>query len=338
MEIFDIILYFLLIIILIAFIGVLSWLIYDYNNYKDEQNTINTDVTSKLNSNLEKDKDLDQNVKKLQINTSNFLNATSNNIINYTNDEILKNKILIDRYNLEFNTSNLSTSNYIKETSLSTSNYIKSTSDILSDNLRNKTKNFSDNLNRYFKFSDITNDANTDIFTYITGLTSPDQPQRLTLMKETIADSGLKINSSDTDNKYLKVCDKAGISCYNLFVDADNSLVAQYGTSDKKKRTIAVDSLFEPAKATAEISTTGTISDIKVTTNGSGYLTAPSVIITRVPSTTPPTTDPVNAEATNVHVNAEATAIIDATGKVTSIKVDNAGTGYNIKPTINIIP
>ena len=184
MEIFDIILYFLLIIILIAFIGVLSWLIYDYNNYKDEQNTINTDVTSKLNSNLEKDKDLDQNVKKLQINTSNFLNATSNNIINYTNDEILKNKILIDRYNLEFNTSNLSTSNYIKETSLSTSNYIKSTSDILSDNLRNKTKNFSDNLNRYFKFSDITNDANTDIFTYITGLTSPDQPQRLTLMKE----------------------------------------------------------------------------------------------------------------------------------------------------------
>ena len=98
MEIFDIILYFLLIIILIAFIGVLSWLIYDYNNYKDEQNTINTDVTSKLNSNLEKDKDLDQNVKKLQINTSNFLNASSNNIINYTNDEILKNKILIDRY------------------------------------------------------------------------------------------------------------------------------------------------------------------------------------------------------------------------------------------------
>jgi len=337
MEIFDIILYFLLIIILIAFIGVLSWLIYDYNNYKDEQNTINTDVTSKLNSNLEKDKDLDQNVKKLQINTSNFLNATSNNIINYTNDEILKNKILIDRYNLEFNTSNLSTSNYIKETSLSTSNYIKSTSDILSDNLRNKTKNFSDNLNRYFKFSDITNDANTDIFTYITGLTSPDQPQRLTLMKETIADSGLKINSSEADNKYLKVCNKTGDNCYNLFVDTDNSLVAQYGEMNSTKRTIAVDSSFGPAKATAEISN-GTISDIKVTTNGSGYLTAPSVIITRVPSTTPPTTDPVNADATNVHVNAEATAIIDATGKVTSIKVDNAGTGYNIKPTINIIP
>ena len=320
MEIFDIILYFLLIIILIAFIGVLSWLIYDYNNYKDEQNTINTDVTSKLNSNLEKDKDLDQNVKKLQINTSNFLNATSNNIINYTNDEILKNKILIDRYNLEFKTSNLSTSNYIK-----------STSDILSNNLINNSKIISDNLNRYFEFSDITNDANTGIYNYVLGLTSQGQAQqaRLTLMKETIADSGLKINTSIDETKYLKVCDNVGDTCYNLFVDTDNSLVAQHGTDVNTKKKLAINSSFVHATATALVSPTGTITSINVTTPGSGYFTTPSVIITRVPSTDLPTADPVNAVAT---------AAIDTTGKVTGITIVNAGTGYTIPPTIDIIP
>ena len=77
MEIIDGVLYFILIIILIAFIGVLSWLVYDYYNYRDEQSTINTKISNKFKENLEKDKVLEENIKTLHINNSNFLNSTS---------------------------------------------------------------------------------------------------------------------------------------------------------------------------------------------------------------------------------------------------------------------
>jgi len=330
MEIIDGVLYFILIIILIAFIGVLSWLVYDYYNYRDEQSTINTKISNKFKENLEKDKEIEENIKTLHINNSNFLNSTSNTIVSYTKDELLKNKASIDRYNSETSNyinllnSNISTSNLIYN------NLINSTSNVLSGNLKNNSKIISDNLNRYFTFSDITNDANNGIYNYIVNpVTTNQATPTLNLIKETTAVSGLKINSSVEDNKYLKVCNKTGTNCYNLFVDTDNSLVAQYGTEVNTKKKIAINSSFVPAIATAVVSTTGTITAINVTTPGSGYFTIPSVIITRVPSTTLPTAAPVNAVAT---------AAIDTTGKVTGITIVNAGTGYTIAPTIDIIP
>jgi len=330
MEIIDGVLYFILIIILIAFIGVLSWLVYDYYNYRDEQSTINTKISNKIKENLEKDKEIEKNIKDLHINNSNFLNSTSNTIVSYTKDELLKNKETIDRYNLETsNYINLLNSN-INTSNLIYNNLINSTSNILSANLKNNSKITSDNLNRYFTFSDITNDANNGIYNYIVNpVTASQTTPTLNLIKETTAVSGLKINSSVEDNKYLKVCNKTGANCYNLFVDTDNSLVAQYGTEVNTKKKIAINSAFVPATATAVVNaTTGTITAINVTTPGSGYFTIPSVIITRVPSTTLPTT---------ALVNAVATATIDTTGKVTGITIVNAGTGYTIAPTIDII-
>jgi hypothetical protein len=329
MEIIDVVLYFILIIILISFIGVLSWLIYDYYNYRDEQNTINTKISNKFKDNLEKDKELEENIKNLHINNSNFLNATSNNIISYTREELLKNKETIDNYNSQTSNyiyllnSNISTSNLIYN------NLINSTSNVLSDNLKNNSKIISNNLNRYFTFSDITNDANNGIYNYIVNTVTTNQAApTLNLIKETTAVSGLKINSSVEDNKYLKVCNKTGTNCYNLFVDTDNSLVAQYGTEVNTKKKIAINSSFVPAVATAVVSTTGTITAINITNPGNGYFTTPNIIITRVPTTTLPTTAPVNAVAT---------AAIDTTGKVTGITIVNAGTGYTVAPTINII-
>jgi len=331
MEIIDGVLYFILIIILIAFIGVLSWLVYDYYNYRDEQSTINTKINNKFKENLEKDKQMEENIKTLHINNSNFLNSTSNVIVNYTKDELLKNKETIDRYNSE-------TSNYINllNSNIYTSNLmyntlINSTSNVLSVNIKNNSKITSDNLNRYFTFSDITNDDNNGIYNYIVNpVTANQDAPTLNLIKETTAVSGLKINSSVEDNKYLKVCNKTGANCYNLFVDTDNSLVAQYGTEVNTKKKIAINSAFVPATATAVVNaTTGTITAINVTTPGSGYLTVPNVIITRVPALTLPTVNPINAIAT---------AAIDTTGKVTGITIINAGTGYTNAPTIYIVP
>lgn len=63
----------------------------------------------------------------------------------------------------------------------------------------------------------------------------------------------------------------------------------------------------------------GVVGIITVTNAGSGYVTPPSITFTGIST-----------------VSAAATAVVSATGTVTSIQITNAGLGYTIAPTITI--
>ena len=87
MEVLEIVLYLILTIILIALVGVLSWLTYDYFNYKKKQEEKNTDIIkyTDRNDNTIK-RDLNNEMNKLYSQNSNYILSTSNVLLNYSNN------------------------------------------------------------------------------------------------------------------------------------------------------------------------------------------------------------------------------------------------------------
>ena len=118
MEVLEIVLYLILTIILIALVGVLSWLTYDYFNYKKMQGEKNTDIIkyTDRNDNTIK-RDLNNEMNKLYSQNLNYILSTSNVLLNYSNN-IGANIYSTSNKLLEISNSNYENNyNYINSTS-----------------------------------------------------------------------------------------------------------------------------------------------------------------------------------------------------------------------------
>jgi hypothetical protein len=332
METSEYIVYTLLVLVLIAFVGIVGYVIYDNYNYKDN-------LTTDLNTNF---KDINRNFNS----TSNVINQsyyTHTSNLNSLSDDLRKSSNVfvkdIGDLNYKYNvvaSSNIDTSN-ISFKNIDTFNY---------------------NLNKYFTFKETGlkaySDANNKLFEYRTDALG--DASRLELMTKTFAKSGLQLDTAT--GKELGICNKDGANCFNVLNTADSLYIYKAGAGKKDiyiggaegtgatapfkivdgKVHITGElhingSKYDPAAfatsghahtqaptdATATAILGGKIGSIEVTTKGSGYgTTAPVVSITGGGGT--------GAQATPVLVG----------GQVDSLTIDNAGSGYTSVPTITI--
>ena len=331
METSEYIVYTLLVLVLIAFVGIVGYVIYDNYNYKDN-------LTSDLNTNF---KDINRNFKS----TSNVINqsySTHTSNFNSLSDDLRKSSNVfvkdIGDLNYRYNvvaSSNIDTSN-ISFKNIDTFNY---------------------NLNKYFTFKETGikaySDANNKLFEYKTDTLG--DASRLELMTKTFAKSGLQLDTAT--GKELGICDNKGEKCFNVLNTADSLYIYKAGAKniyiggDTGSGTAApfkiVDgkvhitgelhingSKYDPAafatsghahtQAPTDATATAIlgafkIGSIEITTKGSGYgTTAPVVSITGGGGT-----------------GAQATAVLVG-GQVDRLTIDNAGSGYTSVPTITI--
>ena len=340
METSEYIVYTLLVLVLIAFVGIVGYVIYDNYNYKDN-------LTTDLNTNF---KDINRNFKS----TSNVINqsySTHTSNLNTLSDDLRKSSNVfvkdIGDLNYKYNvvaSSNIDTSN-ISFKNIDTFNY---------------------NLNKYFTFKETGikaySDANNKLFEYRTDTLG--DASRLELMTKTFAKSGLQLDTAT--GKELGICDDKGEKCFNVLNTADSLYIYKpTGTSniyiggntgsgttapfkivDGKvyitgelhinntkldPAAFAASGHTHPlppidATATAILEATGKVGSIELTNGGgSGYstTTAPSVLITGGGGT-----------------GASATAVIGTTGayigKVIGFNNINSGSGYTSAPSITI--
>lgn len=331
METSEYIVYTLLVLVLIAFVGIVGYVIYDNYNYKDN-------LTTDLNTNF---KDINRNFNS----TSNVINQSYNthtSNLNTLSDDLRKSSNVfvkdIGDLNYKYNvvaSSNIDTSN-ISFKNIDTFNY---------------------NLNKYFTFKETGlkaySDANNKLFEYRTDALG--DASRLELMTKTFAKSGLQLDTAT--GKELGICDNKGEKCFNVLNTADSLYIYKAGAKniyiggDTGSGTAApfkiVDgkvhitgelhingSKYDPAafatsghahtQAPTDATATAIlgafkIGSIEVTIKGSGYgTTAPVVSITGGGGT-----------------GAQATAELVG-GQVDRIRIDNAGSGYTSVPTITI--
>ena len=344
METSEYIVYTLLVLVLIAFVGIVGYVIYDNYNYKDN-------LTTDLNTNF---KDINRNFNS----TSNVINQSYNthtSNLNSLSDDLRKSSNVfvkdIGDLNYKYNvvaSSNIDTSN-ISFKNIDTFNY---------------------NLNKYFTFKETGlkaySDANNKLFEYRTDALG--DASRLELMTKTFAKSGLQLDTAT--GKELGICNKDGANCFNVLNTADSLYIYKAGAGKKDiyiggaegtgatapfkivdgKVHITGElhingSKYDPAAfatsghthlqqtppqtdatATATLGTIGKVGSIELTNGGgSGYstTTAPSVQFTGGGGT-----------------GASATAVIGTTGtelgKVIGFTNINAGSGYTSVPTITI--
>lgn len=220
----EFIIYSLLFLVLIAFICVIGYIVYDNYTYKNNLTTdLNTNFvdinqnfhsTSNILGRLDNKHTSNYNVLDGKIgNTSNLLNQRIDNTSNLFNQRIDNTSNLLDRR--IYDSSNLLDGSIKDVNRKSTTNF----------------DTFGYNMNKYFAFNN-TNTANSfnestnkKIFEYRT--VASDINSRLDLITETTATAGLKINS-DSNNPF-KVCNKSGMSCFNMYGN-DNDLYI-YGTN-----------------------------------------------------------------------------------------------------------
>jgi hypothetical protein len=206
MDAIEFIIYTILLFVLIAFIGVLGYIIYDNYTYKK-------DLKLDLNTNF---KDINNNFDSTS-NIINKLHGKQTNNFNIVNEKVDNYNKLFTSNILDIN-SNYATSNNIFSNNIST---INSKYDASSNLFSNNIGTFSDNLNKYFRFNINDNskygDANKKIFEYTT---AGNDTSKLNLITKTTATAGLKINSDA--GKELEICNSFGSNCYNISSDADS--------------------------------------------------------------------------------------------------------------------
>jgi hypothetical protein len=243
MEVLEVVLYFVLTLILLALIGVLSWLIYDYYEYKkavkskiSETVALSDDNDSLLKREVTTDYDNKFNIHNEHIiSTSNILRDEYRRYANNTSN------ILRDEYRTYANnTSNILRDEYITYAN-NTSNILKNeyriyannTSNILRPEYMTKLDNSSSNLNKFFSFG--VNNDNSVVNNKIHNRTwDLSDNESLKLMRNTIANNnltaekGVKIytdsGAAGTSSKGLELCDKGGANCWNLYVDSGGDL------------------------------------------------------------------------------------------------------------------
>ena len=207
MEAIEYFIYTLLFLVLIAFIGVIGYIIYDNYTYKNN-------LTSDLNTNF---LDINQNFNS----TSNIIRRL--HIKHTSNYNVLDERIASTNADL---TQKIGTVNSAYMTSSNV--FDNNISDIYSKNtinsnlFANKIDTFGYNMNKYFSFNNTANtpynDTNNKIFEYRT--LSSDTASRLDLITKTTASAGIKVNSDS--NNGLEICNKNGTNCFNMYGDDDN--------------------------------------------------------------------------------------------------------------------
>jgi hypothetical protein len=205
METSEYIVYTLLVLVLIAFVGIVGYVIYDNYKYKDN-------LTSDLNTNF---KDINRNFNS----TSNVINQSYNTHTSNLNSlsENVRNSSNVLLAKINFNDSN-------------SSNYVNNTSNISFKNI----DTFNYNLNKYFTFKETDtksySDANNKLFEYRTDALG--DKSRLELMTKTFANSGLQLNT--ITGKELGICNKDGDNCFNVVNTADSLYIYKAGAADKR--------------------------------------------------------------------------------------------------------
>ena len=222
MEAIEYLVYTLLFLVLIAFIGVIGYIIYDNYTYKNN-------LTADLNTNF---LDINQNfnstsniIRKLHIKHSSNFNVLDERIV-ASSDTLNK---TIDGVNSKY----MASSN-VFDTKI-TDIYAKNTMN--SNLLTNQIDTFGYNMNKYFTFNNSANtpydNANKKIFEYRAlggegAAGGAGSTSRLDLITKTTATAGLKINSDNTTG--FEICNKAGTSCFNMFGDNDSLYI--YGKNE----------------------------------------------------------------------------------------------------------
>ena len=339
METSEYIVYTLLVLVLIAFVGIVGYVIYDNYNYKDN-------LTSDLNTNF---KDINRNFNS----TSNVINQsyyTHTSNLNTLSDDLRKSSNVfvkdIGDLNYKYNvvaSSNIDTSN-ISFKNIDTFNY---------------------NLNKYFTFKETGikaySDANNKLFEYRTDTLG--DASRLELMTKTFAKSGLQLDTAT--GKELGICDNKGEKCFNVLNTADSLYIYKPGAGKKDiyiggaegtgatapfkivdgkvyitelhiNGTKLDPAAFSPTghthplppiDATATATLGGKIGRIDITNGGSGYSTIAAAA-------------PLVQFSGGGGTGASATAVIGTAdaelGKVVSFANIIGGSGYTSVPTITI--
>jgi hypothetical protein len=349
MEAVEYLIYTLVFLVLIAFVGVIGYIIYDNYTYKNDLTTdLNTNFKG-INKNFVSTTDV---IGKVHVKHTSNLNALGETLIN-TSDRL---DSKIDYVYLINQSSNVINNNDI--------DYVYSINQ--SSNVINGTKlgNFGYNMNKYFTFNNNIStptgyDINKKLFEYRT--TTPDATANLQLMTQTTAVSGLKINS-DEATKSFQICNSGGANCFQV-LSTDNSLSIYKPTGATGGKDIYIGG--KDASAPLRISDDGNVyikgvMYVAPSSGGGGgggggivpvvpvvpVVTAEATatltgIVNAITVSTPtganyalaPTIGFTGGSGTGAAANATLGTGANA-GKVTGITVTNGGSGYTSTPTI----
>ena len=202
MDTGEAIVYFVVILAFIGFMGIVGYLTYDYLEYKKT-------LASKL---LGSSRDINYN---FDISSSNF--------------DLLDKRITEQGKDVTKNTTGVSDNlSKINSTSNVISNRITETSNIFVGqftNTSNILNNFDSGLKKYFDFKEgeTSLGTNNKIFNYIFGATAANQP-KMDLIKQTTAIGGMTIVSEAPGTEF-KVCNSAATDakCINMNTDANGN-------------------------------------------------------------------------------------------------------------------
>ena len=343
MEAVEYLIYTLVFLVLIAFVGVIGYIIYDNYTYKNDLTTdLNTNFKG-INKNFVSTTDV---IGKVHVKHTSNLNALGDTLV--ATSARLDNKI---DYVYSINQS----SNVINNKDIDYVYSINQSSNVIVD--RN-LGNFGYNMNKYFEFNNnITTptayDTNKKLFEYRTDAGGADATKRLNLITQTTATAGLKINSDPTKNDSLQICNSAGANCFQVLSTGESlSIFKPDGASGGKEIYIGgkdataplrIDSdgnvyikgaIYVPGSGSGSgtpppvvppevtVTLTGIVKGITVTTpTGANYATAPTVVFTG------------GGGGTGATATAELGTGLNS-GKVASIKVGAGGSGYTSAPVI----
>ena len=358
MDAIEYIIYTLLFLVLIAFIFVIGYIIYDNYTYKNNLTTdLNTnflDINQNFNStsniigNLHEKHSSNIGILKERIIDTNTV--LSNNIIDINSRYNSSSNVFKDTVT-DFDTRYNASSNLYKNTVIDINSRHNSSNTLYTSNI----DNFSYNLNKYFTFKDNTtsfDDTNKKIYEY---RTFDDHVSTLELRAKTTAISGLQLNTDI--NKELGICNAGGTKCFNVLSTDDSlSIYKPTGQGGNKDIFIGGNDATAPLKivggkvyingteyiapvvtppaaaipkiaaiATSTLSPSSISNTIVVTNPGSGYTTAvPGVVFNGGLA-------PLNGTLPSAIAVMGTAANID---KVASITVITPGSGYTIAPTI----
>ena len=229
MEGMEYIIYALLFLVLMAFIGIIGYIIYDNYTYKNN-------LTSDLNTNFI---DINQNFNS----TSNIIDRL--HIKHTSNYQVLDNKI--DDNSNAFVGRMADSSNVFDRRLFDTQNQfnqritdVNARNTISSNLFTNNIDTFGYNMNKYFTFNNENNtnafnETNKKIFEYRT--TGTDPASQLDLITKTTATAGLKVSSDGTTG--LEVCNKTGTNCFNMYGN-DNDLYIYGKNANQMNRNIYI--------------------------------------------------------------------------------------------------
>lgn len=239
MDAMEFFIYALLFLVLMAFIGVIGYIIYDNYTYKNN-------LTSDLNTNFI---DINQNFNS----TSNIIDRL--HIKHTSNYQVLDNKI--DDHSNVFVGRLADSSNVFDRRLFDTQNQfnqritdVNARNTISSNLFTNNIDTFGYNMNKYFTFNNANNtnafnETNKKIFEYRT--TGTDPASQLDLITKTTATAGLKVSSDGTTG--LEICNKTGTNCFNMYGN-DNDLYIYGKNANQMNRNIYIG---DNNKATAPI-------------------------------------------------------------------------------------